>query len=256
MKQLSAWRLFRKSLSEYRSHWRILVGVVAVVAVPVSLFTTYFVANTTNASTSNTSSTSTAYITFAQLCMNAALIYTVIQLYRDKAVSMRRAYYVGSAPLVRLVLVAFLLVLSLLPMVLGLKIIEAGLPVPGEVQLAGGEMALLALVAFIVAIPSIFLIARTIWAIYVIFETDLGPIQAIKASWRMTRGHTWQAVGRLFALVCLLFLLVLVPLIVLYALGKLTGWRLFGAILQLALSLIVLPVSNLYMYGYYRELKK
>ena len=49
--------------------------------------------------------------------------------------------------------------------------------------------SLIGLVCFI--IPGIIILIRLTFSIYYLIDKDMGPIEAIKASWKLTRGFTW-----------------------------------------------------------------
>lgn len=54
-------------------------------------------------------------------------------------------------------------------------------------------------------IPGIILSIRLQFVPYLIVEKNLGPVDALKRSWEITRGHTWNLF--LFGLVCILVVL-------------------------------------------------
>jgi len=238
----------RAAASDYRANWRVMGIIVLVVTVPVAILSNIGVSSTSD-------TTSAAYLAFAQLAMNAALIWAVIERRHNRPVSVRQAYYTGSAALVRLVLVAVMLVGMSLLMVLGVVILGFGLaaPVAGE-SLPAGEQVLLALLAILVSIPSIVLLVRAMWAIYIVVETPLGPLEAIRKSRMLTRGKVVVTLSRLVALAVFLLLMVVVPVVVLLVLANLTHSVVFTILLQIFISLLVLPLANFYLYGYYQGL--
>jgi hypothetical protein len=244
---VSAWQLVKATLKLYRRHLRILIGTVAVVAVPVAIISGYLIDPTAD-------TTLSAYLTFAQLIMNAAAIYAVVELLSSRPTSVKLAYYRGSGVLVRLILLSLLLVVLLLPLVLGLLILIYGVVAPGAV-LSGGEKALMVLFAILAALPGVWLLARGFWSLYIIFETEQGPWQALRSSWRLSKGKARLAVGRAAMLVLMLLGLLLIPAAALIALSTVTGSNSFYVLLQIVVALVVLPVSNLYLYRYYQELK-
>ncbi|HUC20817.1 MAG TPA: hypothetical protein VMR98_04975, partial [Candidatus Polarisedimenticolaceae bacterium] len=117
------------------------------------------------------------------------------------------------------------------------------------------ERALLIGLAVVIALPSLWLLARSLWAMYIVFESELGPIQAIRASWKLTAGRTWATLGYLGALVVFLAGLLVVPIGSLVGLQSLTGWFIWQPLLQLLSTLIVAPISTLYLYRYLRNLQ-
>jgi len=240
------WALFKTSLRDYRANWQVVLGATLIVALPVAILSNFGV----DAAGDTTAS---AYLAFVQLAMNVAVIYIVTKVVTGKPVTIREAYYEGSAMLVRLVLVSLLLVLMLLPLVVALVIVSAGVLAPGA-ALGGAEQVLLLLLALLIAAPSIILLARGVWALYVIFEGKEGPIQATTRSRKITKGKVLVILGRCIALLVFLIGLLLVPAAVLLLLGSLTHWTAWSVILQVIITITVLPLANFYLYRYYREL--
>jgi hypothetical protein len=80
----------------------------------------------------------------------------------------------------------------------------------------GGALAAVGLVllillgmmmAFVVLlVPAVYLLARWIAAVPALVAEQLGPVAALRRSWRLTKGHVWRSVGYLL----LLYLLALV----------------------------------------------
>jgi hypothetical protein len=245
-KHQKPWALFKTAIRDYRTNWKVVLGATLIVALPVAVLSNFGVG-------ASSDSTASAYLAFVQLAMNVAVIYIVTKVVAGKSVTIRQAYYDGSAMLVRLVLVSLLLVLMLLPLVIALVIMIAGVLAPGA-ALNGAEQLLLLLLAILIAIPSFILVARGVWALYVIFDNAKGPIQATTQSRRITKGKVVVILGRLLALLVFLVGLLLVPAAILLVLSNLTHWTVWSVILQILITVTVLPLGNFYLYRYYREL--
>lgn len=243
-----SWKLFKEAIKVYRGNWKLFVGIVLIVSLPASIASVYLIDPATDSSLS-------AYLTLAQLAMNAAVIYTIIKLSKKEPVSVKEAYYSGSSGFIRLVLTAFVLVLISLLLVFGLLILFIGLLVP-ETALALGEKLLIGLLALILLVPGFYLLARTVLGIFVVFDSDRGPLQAVAESWSLTAGKGWRSLGVLFFMMVFIFLLILVPAAILVILLNLTQVLFFQFLLQLIVGLTVLPISNLYLFNYYQGLKK
>jgi uncharacterized membrane protein len=65
---------------------------------------------------------------------------------------------------------------------------------------------------FLLIIPGIFFALRLQYANYLIIDKNLGPIEAIKASWKMTKGNVWNLffLGILLDLINILGLICLI----------------------------------------------
>jgi hypothetical protein len=219
-----------------------------VVTLPVVLLSAY-------ASGSNPDSTLTAYLTLAQMIMNVALVYAVIQVVKSRKVGVKEAYYRGTAPLVRVVLTAFVLLIVALLFILGLIIVLYGILVSGS-ALSLAEALLIMILALIPMVPGAYLIARTFWALFHIFESDDGPLQAVRSSWLLTSGQGWRLLGRCILLALFLLAISIIPLALLSLLQDLTGASIFGLLIHIALPLMIVPTSNIYLYRIYRDLTK
>ncbi len=246
----SPWQLLKQSFRDYRQHWALLIGIMLIVSLPVALLAALGVVDT------STDTTTSAYVGFAQVAMNAAVIYAIVRIVHRVEIlpTIRQSYYRGSAAIVRLFLVSVLLVSMLLFLLLGLFIVVTGVVAP-DTPLQIGEQVLLSGLALAIAVPSLWLLPRSLWAIYLIFESGVGPAQAVKASWKLTVGRTWSSLGHLAALGIFLLLLLALPVICLVVLQASTRWPIWEPVLQLVATFIVVPVSNLYLYRYLRTLQ-
>jgi hypothetical protein len=254
------WQLLKQAIADYQSHWRTVVKIMLVVGVPVAILS--------NLTASTGDATISAYLAFAQLCLNVALVYS------------------GSALLVRLILVSVMLIGMALLLFLGLLILAYGVFSTGG-DLTGFEQILLVILAVAVAIPSVILVTRALWALYVIFETPQGPIEAIKVSRELTKKRVLASLGRVVALGLLLLATLAVPLFIgmlvrtqrwsrgvaaaavgvflvslvaspvtlLLVLQSLLHTTIITMLLQVIVTLTVLPLANFYLYRYYQALR-
>src|SRR4051812_19936257 len=99
----------RRALRDYRSSWKLIIWTTSIIAVPIALFSTYLSDPTTDPMVS-------AYVSFAQLLMNVAVLYIAARIVQGVAVTTREAYYEGSGLLVRVLLESFILLLMLVPL--------------------------------------------------------------------------------------------------------------------------------------------
>ncbi len=240
----SVWRLLNSSLAVVRANWKILFGVVALVAVPSALvgLVSNLAAGTTVA----------AYLGLAALLMNTALIWTTAELGAGRAVTLRRAYYDGTGVLVRLMLVGLVLALCTLPLAGGLALIGASL---GTAAVQSGERILLGLVALVLALPSLLLISNYVFAIFPAAAGDW-PVTALNISRQAVRGRVWAVGGRLLALAAVLIIVLAAPTVVLMWASFTTGAAIWLSLLQLITSLAVLPLLMVYLHQLYRELQR
>ena len=59
---------------------------------------------------------------------------------------------------------------------------------------------------FLLIIPAFFIIPRVYLSVYFVLDTDMGPLDAIKASWESTRGHVSKIYGILGVNILILLL--------------------------------------------------
>lgn len=243
-KLTSTWRLTRSSLASWRRHLKILTIVTAAVAVP---------ANIIQLAIPSGDSSVSAYLSLAAIVMNLALIWTVIQVEHDRPVTLARAYYEGTASFVRFLLVSLVIVLELIPLALALLLYNVGIvgAAPGTVPLEKGFVGLLVL---LLALPSLWLVNRSVLALVIAPATTLRPWAVLGQSWRSVKGHSWQVLGRLVGLAVAALGLLAIPALVLVFLYDRTANRGWLALLQVLTSVLILPFINLYLYKLYREL--
>lgn len=241
----SGWQLTKASLASLGKHFKVLVLVTAVVAVPANLI--QLVAPSSDSSLS-------AYISLAAIIMNLALIWTIIQIEQGHSTKLHWSYYRGTAGFVRFLLVSVLLVLELIPIALGLLLYSVGVvgAAPGTSVFEKGFVGILALLLFA---PSVFLINRSLLALVVVPAGDLGPVGAIKASWRRVKGHSFQVLRRYGSLIVATTAIIIIPALAMVYLYQRTTNRGWLVILQVFTSLIILPFINLYLYKLYQELE-
>lgn len=99
-------------------------------------------------------------------------------------------------------------------------------------QILVGAAVIVGLILLIV--PGVILALGLLFSSYLIVDKGKGPIEAIKESWRITKGHKWQ-----------LFLFVL----------AVAGLNVIGFLLLLVGLLITVPVTMLAMVHAYRTLE-
>lgn len=241
----SGWRLSLDSLATWKRHIKMLTLVTAVVAVPANLIQLLV---------ASTDTTVSAYVSLASVVMNLALIWTIIKLGDgDKAVTLRGAYYDGTASIVRFLLVSFILVAELIPLTLGLFLYNVGVigAAPGTTNF---EKGVVALIVVLMALPSLFWFNRSVLALVAAPEGALRPMAAVRKSWASVKGHSWQVLRRLLFLIVAGALLIAIPAAVLVVLYDRTTNRGFLALLQVFASLFILPFIDIYLYKLYREL--
>jgi len=187
------------------------------------------------------------YQFFFALLFTLAIIWVLRQLYAGHAVRIRDGFYKGMTPLVQYVLVLLVVVLQLVPFIIG-SIIYGSVTSNGIASTPLEQLLwLLAFLALTVA--SVYMVASSLFALYIVTLPDTTPLQALRAARQLVRGRRWTVVRKLVFLPVMLFVflgVVMVPLLLFAA--ALAPWVFF------ALSGLLLPVVHSYMYAFYREL--
>lgn len=235
--------VFKAVWAKWRTHWKIFTLVVLVVALPTAL-------GALSADLAADPSWS-AYTSFAALIMNCALVYTALAVARGHAPKLRQAYYGGTARLVAFIVVTFWLALCLIPFLAGSLVLTEGL----AVAVSAGEMWLLSLAAILLSLPSLLLLSRFVFGLFTIQAPETTPIAALRQSWRLTKGNTWNLAGRIVLLVVAAVILLALPTVGLVFLAQKTSSPAWLALLQLLSAIIILPFAVLYLDYLYERMK-
>lgn len=235
--------LMKSVRQDLEVHSGVLIRTILIVMIPTTIMSAA-------AGTTNESSVS-VYIGLATIAMNGALVWQSTQIVNNKDIDVKTAYYSGS-PVVRLLLLSWWLVLGLLP--LGLALLTYGVATASGTDLLS-RVALLALVVA-VAVPSLIYQASVSLSMYALMDRpDMGPIDALRQSRKVTRGRIWLVIKRLAAMILVAFAIVAPPSILfgLIAAYAQIGWILY--FLQVVVAVAALPVFHLYLARLYKELK-
>jgi hypothetical protein len=238
--------LIAASLSAYRENWLPYVKILAVVALPFNLV------NLLNFISVDLQ-TFAVYGSFADVFMNVALLWSILEHEKGRKPTMPEAYYSGMNQVVSYLLTSILLVLMLIPFAIGFTIFTAAAaPDQGTTPI---EVALVGLVALIVTLPSLFLIVRFGFALVLSVTENLRPTAALRLARRLTLGRFWRVAGRLVIMSLFLILLTVPAAIVAAVLSslKLDTWAV--TIFQVFAALTILPIAYLYALAFLKDLQ-
>ncbi|MEO7617214.1 MAG: hypothetical protein ABIS59_00055 [Candidatus Saccharibacteria bacterium] len=237
-KLISGWGLWRQTIMAYRAHWRLYSIIVLVITVHAAIVKVLAPGD----------ATITAYSSLAALIMNVALIYAIIgfNLTPDFKPSLRSLFYDSSVVLIRYVIVGFCLAIMLIPAAFGLGLV--GLTSNTTTVPPLGEILLFAVIGLIIAIPSIYLLTRNGLALITVFEDDNWPMQALRKSRTLTKGHFWAVLGRNI-IMALGLLIAIIPFSAIFiGLLVITQNTIFSAMYQIADTAILLPLLYTYLF--------
>lgn len=179
--------------------------------------------------------------------ISLAIIWTLRQTHAGKKVGLREAFYKSTHPLVPFVLILLVITLQLLPLVaanfLSVFVLGSGLAVT-----ALEKVLWLLLIGLLISL-TLYMIASSVLALYVVTLPDITPMKALRSARELVRGRRWTVIRKLLflGLVSLLVTVGLILPLIMYA-----TWAAEGVFYALTMAAPVLLHS--YMYTLYREL--
>jgi len=198
-------------------------------------------------STASSTSSSSVYQIVLFLIVSLALIWALRQLRNGEKIRIRDAFYQGMYPLIPFVLVVIVLCLQLLPLVAGSAVyqivISAGIAVSFQ-EVVGWGIGAVALMLL-----SIYFIAASIIALYIVTLPDMTPMRALRSAREVVKGRRWLVVRKALFLPIALFVVggvLVLPIILLVPVAA--QW------LVLLMGPVALTIIHTYMYNLYREL--
>ena len=229
MPKVGFWKRLRDSIFFWRNGIGPLSGVVAVMALPLSL------------QGLSSGGEASAYTSLASLFMGLAVVWSVGRLRREQTVSIKSAYYEGTAPIIKYMLVLLVLALQALPFLAAASAYSLGLA--GAASLA--EKLVLGALGLLLALPTLYWLPRYALAILWVHETQ--PLAALRASKQLVDGKYWLVLANLllFTLVCVAALIL--PTILLAMAYQATGQEIYMIILQLLSTLVLMPLGIIFL---------
>jgi hypothetical protein len=268
-----AWRQLLSSLLMIKRHWRYFViflllygilnlllahnlasGVTTTKANLENLLGnsawasvgTYTLLLTSSASGSSSSAAAYQYMLF--VVGSLALIWALRQFSakEPKNVRVRESFYEGMAPLVPFILTLIVITIELTPLAVagGLYAIV----ISNSVVTTAFEQILWLGISLVGAGVTLWLLARSVFALYIVTLPGSRPVGSLKDSFRVTKPYQWAIVRKLVLLVAAILLIgagIMVPVIAFVP-------GLTAAILFI-FSIALVPFVHAYCYGMYRE---
>lgn len=231
------------------NHKFVLLAIIAIVELPAFFFLT----KPTNPSSTNLE----AYGNIAAVFMNVAVLYAAARWNAGATVTFKSAYFDGSAFVVRNLLASVLVILGLIPVLLGIVLYVASMSLSAYVGPATSVNVVMALLATMLAVPSIWFATRFLLGPVAVVASDLTPIAAFKRSRSLSLGRFWSVLARLVMLIAVTFLIgaalgLPAYLVTLAAPG--VGVVMAGAF-ELAFVFIWLPYATVYLVTLYQDLE-
>lgn len=193
------------------------------------------------------SETAGAYQFFLWLVVSLAVIWALRQVLAGKAIRIRDAYYHGMYPLVPFVLVLLVIGLQLLPALIGSALY--GTVVTNDIAISGLEQMLFLVIFVALTGVSLYLLASSLFALYIITLPDMTPLKALRSARGLVKGRRLLVLRKILWLPLVLLLaaaIIMLPIII--WLTPLAQWVFF------VLTMLGLVAIHAYMYNLYREL--
>lgn len=190
-----------------------------------------------------------AYTSFGAIILNCVLVWVALSIAEGNKPSLRQAYYLGTSRLVAFMVVTFWLAVCLLPLLAASLVLSEGL----AVAVSTGEMLLLSLAALLLALPSLLLLSRSLFGLFIVQQPDKTPMKALRQSWRSTKGRTWALGGKLVQLIIVSIAVMAIPTVVLVFIAQKTNSPFWLGLLQLLGAVIILPLAAIYLHKLYEH---
>lgn len=182
------------------------------------------------------------------LTFSLAFIWLIRKLHgKNSNPSVKDSFYVGMRPLIPFLIVLFLMALELLPAALGSFVMLTG----QSTEVLAGSTGIIVLGALMVltCTLSIYLLASSVFALYIVTLPKMTPVLAIRTSMNLLRIHKWRVLRKILAFYVLLlvsgFILVL-PFIIWLAQ--------YAEIAFFVMGCASFGVMHTYMYKLYRSM--
>ncbi len=200
-------------------------------------------------STAGNNGTPTAgvYQSVLMVVISLALIWTLRQRQAGNKIKVRDGFYMGMYPLIPFVLVLLVIGVQLLPFAAGGMlyniVIGNGIAVTGVEKVAWG------LLFFLLALASLFMLASSLFGLYIVTLPDMTPLKALRSARELVRFRRWTVLRKIILLPIMLLLIaaiVMLPLVL--WLTPIAVWTFFLC------TMASLAIVHAYMYTLYREL--
>lgn len=187
------------------------------------------------------------YQSILLIVFSLAIIWTLRQLLAGNKVKISQVFYDSMYPLIPFLLVLLVIGVQLLPLIIGSSVYS--LVVSNAIAVTALEKFLWALMCFMLAILSLYMVSSSVFALYIVTLPDMTPLRALRSARELVRHRRWIVMRKILFLPLALVILtgfVVIPFIL--TVTTLAPWIFF-----LCAALAVAMV-HAYMYTLYREL--
>ena len=188
-----------------------------------------------------------AYQSMLFVIVSLAAIYAIRKTVAGEPVKLLESFYRSAHPLIPFLLVLFVIGLQLLPLAIGSwlfsTVVNTGLAVHAVEQLAW------AIIFFLLALLSLYMITSSLFALYIVTLPDMRPLQALRSARELVRFRRWTVMRKVLFLP---FSLIVIGIIALLPFALFLAPVAEFAVLIFMLASVIF--SHAYMYNLYREL--
>lgn len=183
------------------------------------------------------------------LIMSLAIIWSLRQILAGKKISIRDGFYNGMGPIIKYLVVLFIVGFQTIPVAVGYFLFNAlfssGLAANGLEQVLWG------ILVFMLILWSLYMITSSMFALYIVTLSNMTPLKSLRSARELVRYRRWTVLRRViflpFAMLILLVGLMIPIILIRVNLAELSFFT---------LSLSVLFFVHAYYYTLYRELIK
>lgn len=188
-----------------------------------------------------------AYQLFLALIASLAIIWALRQTTASTKFRVRDSYYRGMSPLIPFVLVLLTIGLQLLPLALGSTLYT--IVVSQGIAVFAVEKVLWALLFGLLALLSLYMIASSIFALYIVTLPDMTPMKALRSARELVKFRRWTVLRKLLFLPLLLLIVAAVIMLPIIIVASVLAKYVF-----FILTMGGLVAVHAYVYTLYREL--
>ncbi len=273
----SAYNLFKKALTIFKANWKLFLTITVIYGLLTIILVRGFggalnlselkssLKNGFNGSYaslltgvtlfsyllgsagSSASPTGGVYETLLIIIVSLAVIWALREVLAGHKIRARDAFYRGMYPLIPFILVLVVVGLQLLPLAIGSWLYST--VISNGIAVTVLEKFVWLLMAFLLAILSLYMICSSLFALYIVTLPSMTPLKALRSARQLVLHRRWTVLRKILFLPLAVIILggvIMIPLIVLVT--PAAEWIFF------MLSMFTLVVVHAYMYTLYRQL--
>lgn len=199
----------------------------------------------TDANASLSAASSVYQIIISTVCA-LALIWAFRQLLSGEKAGVKQSFYQGMTPLIKYLLVLVMIGVQLLPAAAGGYMFGI---LAGAGVFSGFELTVAGLIFALLAVWSLRLITHSMFALFITTLPDMTPMKSLKSAKKMVyrrRLVIWRKLIGAVVVAALVACILMTPFVLWWP--ALAPWMVY------VLSVLVVPVSQAYLYTLYREI--